>query len=140
MLAGGCAVAALRNPSSAKAEIEDDVISLVERLTGKTPTPSDRVHLAMPSVFPNGHTVPLALDIDSPMTTLDHVTSLRVLAPKNPLVEVATFRFMPGRSRPRISTRIRLAKPQFVVALAELNGGDILMAKTWVEVATNGCR
>ena len=51
----------------------DDAVKLIESLTGKTPTPSDRVRLVMPAVFPNGYTVPLVLDIDSPMTETDHV-------------------------------------------------------------------
>ena len=42
-------------------------------------------------------------------------------------------------ANPDVSTRIRLAEPQFVLAFAELNDGTLLMTKTWVEVATNGC-
>lgn len=122
------------------AAADDEAARLVERLTGKKPVASERVRLAMPRIFPNGYTVPLDLEVDSPMTPEDHVRSVRVLAPKNPLVEVATFRFMAGRSRPRVSTRIRLAEPQSVAAVAELNDGSLLMAKAWVEVATNGCR
>jgi sulfur-oxidizing protein SoxY len=59
------------------------------------------------------------------------------VAPRNPLIEVATFHF--ERSQPRLSTRIRLAEPQFVLAFAELSDGTLLMTKTWVDVATNGC-
>jgi sulfur-oxidizing protein SoxY len=112
---------------------------LVERLTGKRPSESDRVHLEMPRVFPNGYTVPLALMVDTAMTDIDHVRHVRVLAPLNPIVEVATFHFVPQRSEPRVSTRIRLAGPQEVLAIAEMSGGELLMARTWVEVATNGC-
>lgn len=115
-------------------------MTLVERLTGKTPTPSDRVRLTMPKTFPNGYTVPLAFDVDSPMTDADHVRYVRVLAPKNPLIEVATFYFTPGRSRANVSTRIRLAKSQFVLAVAEMNDGELLIAKTWVDVASDGCK
>ena len=39
----------------------------------------------------------------------------------------------------RVSTRIRLAKPQNVVAVAEMSDGSLLMTKTRVDVATNGC-
>ncbi len=124
---------------SAKAEADDEV-KLVEELTGKIPVESDRVHLDMPIAFPNGYTVPLALNVDSPMSEGDHVKYIRVLAPRNPLIEVATFHFKPGRVKARVSTRIRLAEPQYVLALAEMNEGQILMAKTWVNVATNGCK
>ena len=73
------------------------------------------------------------------MTAADHVKQVHVLAPRNPIVEVATFHFVPGRSQPQVSTRIRLAAPQFVVAVAAMNDDALLMAKAWVEVATNGC-
>ena len=125
--------------SPADASDSDDDIAIVKQFTGKTPVESDRVHLVMPRTFPNGYTVPLFLEIDSPMTEADHVRHVRVFAPRNPLIEVARFYFVPRRSEPRVSARIRLAGPQDVLAVAEMNDGALLMTKTWVEVATNGC-
>ena len=125
---------------AAAATNDDDDVTSVEQSTGKTPTRSDRVRLTMPPVFPNGYTVPLSVDVLSPMTEADHVRYVRVLAPRNPIVEVATFSFAPGRSRARVSTRIRLAAPQFIVAAAEMNDGSVLMASTFVSVASNGCK
>jgi sulfur-oxidizing protein SoxY len=136
--AAGFATATVLSPANANQD-GDDAVALIKRLTGKTPTESDRLHLVMPRTFPNGYTVPLSLDIDSPMTESDHVRSIRVVAPRNPLIEVATFHFVPRRSQPRVSTRIRLAEPQFVLAFAELSDDTLLMTKSWVEVATNGC-
>jgi len=75
---------------------------------------SDRVHLVMPRTFQRLY-VPLSLEIDSPMTEADHVRHVRVFAPRNPLIEVARFHFVPRRSEPRVSTRIRLAGPQDVL-------------------------
>ena len=117
-----------------------DAVDRVKQLTGKTVTASDRLHLVMPQVFPNGYTVPLTLTIDSPMTEADHVRHVSVLAPRNPLIEVTTFHFVPQRSEPRVSTRIRLAEPQYVLAVAEMNDSTLLMTETWVDVATNGCK
>ncbi len=136
--AAGFAGAAIVSPANAGDDGED-AATLIKRLTGKTPIESDRLHLVMPRTFPNGYTVPLRVDIDSPMTANDHVRYVRVVAPRNPLINVATFHFVPQRSQPRVSTRIRLAKPQYVLAFAEQNDGTLLMAKTWVEVATDGC-
>ncbi len=133
----GFAGVALLSPQDARANYE--ALELVRQLTGRTATESDRLHLIMPTSFPTGYTVPISLDIDSPMTETDHVRQIRVFAPQNPLIEVASFHFAPQRSLPRVSTRIRLAKPQYVVAVAEMNDGVLLMAKTWVHVATNGC-
>lgn len=132
----GFASAALASSSPPNGDAAD----LVKQLTGKTPIASDRLHLMMPEVFPNGYTVPLTLVIDSPMTESDHVRHVSVLAPRNPLVEVATFHFVLQRSEPRVSTRIRLAEPQYVLAVAEMNDGTLLMTESWVEAATNGCK
>jgi sulfur-oxidizing protein SoxY len=131
----GLTTATMLSPARAS----DEAAELIERLTGKTPTESERLHLVMPRTFPNGYTVPLNVDIDSPMTESDYVKYVRVVAPRNPLIEVATFHFVPQLSQPRVSTRIRLAEPQDVLAFAELNDGTLLMTKTWVDVATNGC-
>jgi sulfur-oxidizing protein SoxY len=131
----GLATAAIVSPASGG----DEAADLIERLMGRTATESDRLHLVMPRTFPNGYTVPLMLEVDSPMTEDDYVRLVRVVAPRNPLMDVATFHFLPQRSQPRVSTRIRLAEPQYVLAVAEMNDGTLLMAKTWVEVATNGC-
>ncbi len=139
-VAAGCASVAFAAPPLASASADDDAAKLIELLTGKTPTPSDRVRIVMPAVFPNGYTVPLSLDVDSPMTETDHIKYIRVLAPQNPLIEVATFHFTPGRCQARASTRIRLAEPQFVLAVAEMNDGVLLLGKAWVDVATNGCK
>jgi sulfur-oxidizing protein SoxY len=125
--------------SPVDASDSDDEVAIVKQLTGKAPVESDRVHLVMPRTFPNGYTVPLSLEIDSPMTEADHVRHVCVFAPRNPLIEVARFHFLPRHSEPRMSTRIRLAEPQYVLAVAEMNDGALLITKTWVEVATNGC-
>lgn len=141
LMAGCVGSAALASPlfSPGRARAQDETMELVERLTGRTATMSDRLHLVMPAVFPTGYTVPMDLDIYSPMTEDDHVRRIRVFAPRNPLLEVAGFNFVPQHSIARVSTRIRLAEPQYVVAVAEMSDGTLLMTKTWVDVATNGC-
>ena len=133
----GLAAAVLVPPGNARAS--DEAIELIEQLTGRTLTESDRLRLEMPAVFPTGYTVPMTLEVDSPMTEFDHVRHVRVFAPKNPIIEVVGFSFAPLRSIARVSTRIRLAAPQYVVAVAEMNDGAFLMTKTFVDVATNGC-
>jgi sulfur-oxidizing protein SoxY len=118
----------------------DDALDFVEKMTGRKAIGSNRLHLVMPAEFSTGYTVPMDIQVDSAMTETDHVRWIRVFAPENPLVEVAQFHFSPERCLARISTRIRLAAPQHVVALAEMNDGSLLATKTWVSVATNGCR
>jgi sulfur-oxidizing protein SoxY len=121
------------------AQAGDAAIALIYELTGRTPTKSDRLRLDMPAEFPTGYTVPMMIEVDSPMTDADYVKRLRVFAPKNPIIEVAAFHFSPRHSIARVSTRIRLAQPQDVLAVAEMSDQSLFMAKAWVNVASNGC-
>jgi sulfur-oxidizing protein SoxY len=136
---GGAGLASLALASPGSGAAKDEAIELVRRLTGRIATVSNRVRLDIPPAFPNGYTVPMSLEVDSPMTDADHVRQVRVLAPGNPLIEVADFCFTPQSGRARVSTRIRLAKPQDVVAVAEMSDGTLLLARSWVKVDINGC-
>lgn len=135
----GTAVLAGAAGTASPVQAGDDALAFIAKTFGRDATLSSRVQLKMPSVFPTGYTVPMDIAIDTAMTENDHVRSVRVFAPGNPLLEVVGFKFVPGRTVPRVSTRIRLAKPQFVVAVAEMNDGALLANKTWVDVATDGC-
>jgi sulfur-oxidizing protein SoxY len=132
-LAGIVAVA----PRQALADEEE--VSLLTGLFGAMPALSDRVRLDMPPKFSTGYTVPLDLTVIGPMTDTDYARSVHVLAPRNPLLRVAIFHFTPANGEARVSTRIRLAQPQNVIAVAEMSGGPLLMARTWVEVESDGC-
>jgi sulfur-oxidizing protein SoxY len=91
----GLATATMPSPSRAS----DEAVELIERLTGKTPTESDRLHLVMPRTFPNGYTVPLSLEVDGPGAENDHVRNVRVVAP--PCDGERPARFHLGRGRRR---------------------------------------
>jgi sulfur-oxidizing protein SoxY len=62
-----------------------------------------------------------------------------VLAPKNPIVPAAEFHFTPLSGTALIATRVRLAQSQYVLAVADMSDGSLLMARTWVKVDINGC-
>jgi len=57
----------------------------------------------------------------------------RVFAPRNPLIEVARFYFVPRAAKPRVSNGSAWLRPQNVLVVAEMNDGALLMTKTWVE-------
>jgi sulfur-oxidizing protein SoxY len=112
---------------------------IVERMIGRPAVLSNRVHLSMPASFANGYRVPMTLTVDSPMTDADHVRVVHVLAPGNPIVPVAEFHFTPQSGAAVISTRVRLAQSQTVLAVADMSDDSLLMARTWVKVDINGC-
>ena len=118
---------------------DDPETELVAMLFGSRPIQSDQLHLDLPRHFANGYTVPLALSVDSAMTEADHPRAVHVFAPGNPFLRVATYHFTPSSGKAMLSTRIRLAKPQNVIVVAEMSDGRVLMTKSWVEVEIDGC-
>lgn len=68
--------------------------------------------------------VPITVTVDSPMTAASHVKSIAVFNEKNPQRDVASFTLGPRYRKPSVSTRIRLATTQKLVAVAQLNDGS----------------
>lgn len=125
--------------SSSGHERSDGFKKAFEKLTaGKEPT-EDRLILELPDVAENGNFVPLTITADSPMTEADHVTAIHLLSTANPQPYVATFRLSPKNAKASVQTRMRLAKTQDVVALAELSSGEFFMTAFNVKVTLGGC-
>jgi sulfur-oxidizing protein SoxY len=125
---------------SPRAVWADQAMATAMALTGgRRPEPSDRIRLTVPRVFKRGDAVPLTVEVEGPMTAADYVRHIHLLADANPLPEIASFHFTPRSGRARVVTRIRLARSQDVVAIAELGNGSLLMSKAPVKVETDGC-
>jgi sulfur-oxidizing protein SoxY len=102
------------------------------------PTPG-KITLEIPEIAENGNTVPYAIAIDSPMTPADHIKAIHVLSTANPLPNVASFGLTPLSGRAVVSSRMRLAKTQDVVVLAELSTRRFIVARRTVKVTIGGC-
>src|SRR4029078_3246733 len=87
------------------------------------------IAMDIPADIENGDYVPVALSIESPMTAESHVKSIHLLSTLNPRAEVATFRCTLLSGKARVTSRMRLAKPQDVIAVAELSDGRMLLAR-----------
>lgn len=107
-------------------------------LKGAKPVPG-KIVLDIPEIAENGNTVPFSLSMDSPMTEANHVRALHVLATGNPQPGIATFRFTPDSGKAAVSSRMRLARTQDVIVIAELSGGNFVMARRPVKVTIGGC-
>lgn len=107
-------------------------------LRGRAPR-EGRIALRLPNVAENGAAVPLAVQVESPMTEADHVTAVHVFSERNPLPEVVGFRMTPAMGRAAAETRIRLAETQEVTALAEMSDGSVWIARAEVKVTLGGC-
>jgi sulfur-oxidizing protein SoxY len=98
-----------------------------------------KVKLDVPPLVENGNTVPLTVSVASPMTPEDHVKSIHVFNEKNPQPNVGNFYLGLRAGRAQISTRIRLADSQKIVAIAKLSDGSFWSASVDVVVTLAAC-
>ena len=143
VIAGGAAVVAvsLTAPFTAAAADEPSAVyaeALATALAGRKPEPKGIV-FEVPEIAENGNTVPFVVGVESPMTETDNVRSIQVLSTANPQPVLARFSFTPASGKAFVTGRMRLARSQDVVALAELSDGRLLLAKTTVKVTIGGC-
>ena len=129
-----CGVAP-RPAVAAAAELE----AAVRDFTGGAAPRDGRVRLDVAPLVENGNTVPLTVSADSPMTAADHVSAIAVFNTRNPQRDVAIFHFTPRSGRATVSTRIRLATSQTLVAVARMSDGSYWTAQSYVIVTLAGC-
>lgn len=130
------ALVAGRSVASAQSNSADAVIS---NFTGGRPIKKDKVKLILPETVDHGGTVALSVSVESPMTASDYVSRVLVVAPGNPRPQLAIFHFSPLSGVADASTRVRLAKTQDVIGIAELSDGSFYSAAQRIEVAVSGC-
>jgi len=111
----------------------------LDKILGSTKPSPGKITFEVPEIAENGNTVPYAVTIDSPMTSADHVKAIHVLSTQNPLSNVASFALTPLSGRAYVSSRMRLAKTQDVVVLAELSSGKFIVGQRTVKVTIGGC-
>ena len=111
----------------------------IKKVVGDRTVQEGRITLDLPQIAENGNTVPIEVAVDSPMTEKDYCKAVHVFADGNPLPDVARFHFTPASGKAAAATRMRLAKTQNVIALAEMSDGSIFSAQAAVKVTIGGC-
>jgi sulfur-oxidizing protein SoxY len=98
-----------------------------------------RVALDIAELVENGNTVPVTVRVTSPMTASDHVVGLALFNERNPQRDVVSARLGPRSGQARVSTRIRLATSQKLVAVARMNDGSCWSRSVDVIVTIAAC-
>jgi sulfur-oxidizing protein SoxY len=96
----------------------------IREVVGEAAVQPGKVKLELPPLVENGNAVPLTVLVESPMTAADHVKSIHIFNEKNPQPHIAKFFLGPRAGKAVVSTRVRLADTQRVVAIAELSDGS----------------
>jgi len=111
----------------------------IRNVVGEAQIRTGRVKLDIPPLVENGNTVPMTVSVASPMTAADYVKSIHVFNEKNPQPNIGNFYLNPSAGRAQISTRIRLADTQKVVAIARLSDDSFWQVAADVVVTLAAC-
>ena len=139
LLASGAGLGAwvlLCPPSRAES---DDLSKAVARYAGGEIVLKGRVKLDIAELVDNGNVVPITVTVDSPMTADKYVRSIAVFNEKNPQRDVIKFTLSPKSGKALVSTRIRLATTQKLVAVAQLSDGSFWSQTVEVIVTLAAC-
>jgi len=97
------------------------------------------LQIEAPLLADNGSLVPIQIQVQSPMSAQDHVTHIYLLSQRNPVTQMAMFQLGPWNGSAGVSTRIRLAGTQEVVALARLSNGEFRYNQMEIIVTESSC-
>ncbi len=111
----------------------------IAQFAGGQPVRKGRVKLEIAPLVDNGNVVPVRVTVDSPMSAADHVGEIAIYNEKNPQKDVARFTLGPRSGKVDVSTRIRLATSQKLVALARMNDGSVWADSVDVIVVLAAC-
>ena len=111
----------------------------IRKVVGGARVTPGKVKLDLPPLIENGNAVPLTVIIDSPMTEAEHVRAVHVFTEKNPQPNVVSFHLGPRAGRARMTTRIRLADSQNVIAICELSDGSFWSDSAGIVVTLAAC-
>src|SRR5580704_14636823 len=111
----------------------------IRNVVGEAAVQAGKVKLEIPPLVENGNTVPMTVSVSSPMTPDDYVKSIHVFNEKNPQPNIGNFYLGARAGRAQISTRIRLADSQKIVAIARLSDDTFWSASVDVIVTLAAC-
>ena len=111
----------------------------IRNVVGAAVVRTGKVKIDVPPLVENGNTVPMTVSVASPMTSDDYVKSIHVFNEKNPQPNIGNFYLGPRAGRAQISTRIRLADSQKIVAIAHLADGSFWSVSVDVVVTLAAC-
>lgn len=117
----------------------ENMAAAIHRAYGDRRIMAGRVTIEIPQIAENGNVVPISIQVQSPMSADDYVKQIRLFSEHNPLPDIVEFELGPHNGKARVSTRIRLAKSQIVLAVVTLNDDTLWSAQAIVEVTVSGC-
>jgi sulfur-oxidizing protein SoxY len=134
----GAGAAAILTIRPAFATLEDRAAA-IHAFAGEAEIKQGRVKLDLPPLVENGNAAPLTVTVDSAMNEADFVRRIAIFNERNPQPNVMTMQLGPRAGRAAISTRIRLATSQRILAVAEMGDGSYWQDSADVIVTLAAC-
>jgi sulfur-oxidizing protein SoxY len=100
---------------------------------------SSLVKLDVPLIAENGAVVPVAVEVNAPMTPQSYVKHIYVIADKNRIPIVTRVALTPDSGQAYMGANIRLGETGDVRAVVEQSDGTLLQIKREVKVTVGGC-
>lgn len=134
-LAAGASLIVVR-PADATPE---ELAAALRETFGDRPIQRGKVKLDLPRLAESGNVVPVTITVDSPMTDRDYVKSIHLYAEKNNLPGILEVQLSPHNGKAVVSSRVRLAITQQVLAVAVLSDNSLWSAAAEIEVTVSSC-
>ena len=133
--AGGLLLVSVRPTDATPAAMQ----AAIRNVLGEVEIGKGKVSLDIAPLVENGNAVPMVVAVESPMTATNYVKAIHVFNEKNPQPNVISIHLGPRAGKASISTRIRLADSQRVVAIAQMSDGSVWSDEVNVIVTLAAC-
>jgi|ERR1700749_881965 sulfur-oxidizing protein SoxY len=133
--AGGLLLVSIRPADATPASMQ----AAIRNALGEVEIGRGKVSLDIAPLVENGNAVPIVVAVESPMTATNYVKAIHVFNEKNPQPNVISIHLGPRAGKASISTRIRLADSQRVVAIAQMSDGSVWSDEVNVIVTLAAC-
>lgn len=111
----------------------------IRNALGEATIRNGKVRLDIPPLVENGNTVPMTVSVACKMTPTDYVKSIHIFNEKNPQPNIANFYLNPSSGRAQVSTRVRLADSQKVIAIARFADDSLWQTSAEIIVTLAAC-
>jgi sulfur-oxidizing protein SoxY len=95
-------------------------------------TAQDIIEIKAPYTAEDATIVPISIHAKIPQTADHYIKKIHIFVDKNPLPLVGIFELTPHSGKADLAMRIRVDDFSYVRAIAEMNSGELYMAKSFV--------
>jgi sulfur-oxidizing protein SoxY len=115
----------------------ETMAAAIRGFTGGAPLRDGKVQLEVATLVDNGNTVPVTIGV--PGAPAGEVAAIALFTERNPQSDVLRVEFGPRAAARTVSTRIRLATSQQLVAVARMTDGSCWSQRVEVIVTLAAC-